>query len=820
MVRLPTLATFLAINVVATCCLAQAPAKISFNRDIRPILSDKCFHCHGPDQHARETELRFDSKESSFADLGGYQAIVAGDPNASELVNRISSDDEDERMPPEHIGKPLKDSEIELLKRWIEEGATWEDFWAYTPPSKKEVPSVSNQDWSRHWIDRFVLSRLESKGLSASPPADKVTLVRRIYFDLIGLPPTPEEVAEFVNDQSPEAYPKLVDKLLASPHFGEKLAIYWLDLVRFADTVGYHGDQDHNISPYRDWVIDAFNQNMPFDQFTREQLAGDLISDATQSQRIASGYNRLLQTTHEGGLQPKEYRAIYSADRVRNVSMVWMGATVGCAQCHDHKYDPYTAKDFYSMAAFFADINDEKHFKNGTNDVPTRRSPEELIFKNESDEQSYLKTSAAYKKIESAKKAVDEKLATLEKAEKKKPPAATIAELSKEIERLDASLKFAAKAQAEAESRGAWTMVTETLDQPRETRVFPRGNWLDETGPIVQPAVPEFLGVVSDGKSRATRLDLANWLTDKNSDSGKLTARVMANRIWYLMMGVGVSRSLDDFGGQGQPPANPQLLDNLAIELLDSDWNIKEMFREIALTQAYKQLSFETEEIRKQDPYNEFFSHQSRYRLPGEVVRDNALAIAGLLNVDEVGGKSIKPYQPAGYYRHLNFPQREYKSHQDKRQWRRGVYVHWQRQFLHPTLKALDAPTREECTAQRSRSNTPQAALALLNDVTFVEAARHFSKRVRRFEKDDFEKQLNHAFSLAVSRKPGAKEVKILKQIYDDSLATFKVNPDQTKQLAGIGAAPHDSETFSAEDAAWTSVARVILNLDETITRN
>ena len=391
--------------------------------------------------------------------------------------------------------------------------------------------------------------------------------------------------------------------------------------------------------------------------------------------------------------------------------------------------------------------------------------------------------------------------------------------IQQRIKQLDTKIKLTTKRRGEAESKGVWTMITRSLAQPRETRVLPRGNWLDESGPIVEPAVPHFMGKIGNGKARPSRLDLANWFTDKNSDSGKLTARVMANRIWYLMMGVGVSRSLDDFGGQGQPPAYPELLDNLAISLLDSDWDLKHLFREIALSQTYQQSSLESESIRKQDPYNKLYSHQSRYRLPGEVVRDNALSIAGLLNIENVGGKSIKPYQPEGYYRHLNFPQRKYKSHDDKRQWRRGVYVHWQRQFLHPTLKALDAPTREECTAQRPRSNTPQAALALLNDATFVEAARHFAKRVRQFEPDDFAKQPDHAFLLAVSRLPNKDETRILKRIHDESLAIFSQNPDQRLQLANIGSAKHD-QSFSNKDAAWTSVARVILNLDETITRN
>ncbi len=841
---------------------------ISFNRDIRPILSDKCFHCHGPNDESREADLRFDIKEDAF------HVIEIGNLEESELIRRITDEDPDSRMPPAEINKPLSVDEIEILKKWVQQGAPWSEFWAYVPPHKYEPPILKSNARFGNWIDQFTVARLEEYSLGLSAPADRTTLLRRLYFDLIGLPPTPAQVNAFLQDQSPLAFENVVDQLLASKHFGERLAIYWLDLVRFADTVGYHGDQPHNISPYRDWVINAFNENMPFDQFTREQLAGDLLPNSTESQKIASGYNRLLQTTHEGGLQPKEYSAIYAADRVRNVSLVWMGATVGCAQCHDHKYDPYTMKDFYSLAAFFADVDDEQHFKVGTNSTPTKRPPEILVIsdkdrvaletaKAQTDAQStkvnQLKEDVAKLKqeLEGLGKSglgksglVDELDKTVKSAAepgvRNKPinqqteavlPDAIVADeedrnaelianlqsRQSQVAREENQLKQLIRDQSEIESRGAWTMITQPLPAPRIMRVLRRGHWMDETGEIVQPSVPGFMGAIETDSKRATRLDLANWLTDESRDSGQLTARVFANRFWYLFMGVGISRSLDDFGGQGEPPANPELLDNLAIEFIDNDWDVKHLIRRIVTSKTYQQSSLESPEIRRVDPYNQLFSHQSRYRLPAELIRDNALSISGLLNVDQIGGTSVKPAQPANYYQHLNFPQRKYIQDTDDRQWRRGVYVHWQRMFLHPSLKAFDAPTREECTAQRPKSNTPSAALALLNDPIFVEAARMFAARIlATADSDSFSARIDRAYHLALSRSPDRDEFRILEKLYNDCVAAFEQDPGSATNLLAIGQAKPKASTEidPTKLAAWTTVARAILNLNETNTRN
>jgi hypothetical protein len=618
-----------------------------------------------------------------------------------------------------------------------------------------------------------------------------VTLVRRLHFDLTGLPPSPQVVQSFESDPSEKAYSKIIEDLLNSPHFGERLATYWLDLVRYADTVGYHGDQPHNISPYRDWVIQAFNDNMTFDQFTLEQLAGDLLPGSTIQQKVASGYNRLLQTTHEGGLQIKEYDAIYAADRVRNVSEVWMGATVGCAQCHDHKYDPYTIKDHYALASFFSDLGDRGF--NG-NSLPTKRPPEIQVFTKDQqariDSLSQEITKALPREIVLGINALDHNrtqfTSQLKKAKNnKKPPwKKKLAELeTKYLELTDkASIdryRQLLEQRKKIKNQGRWTMVSRAV-KPRTMRVLPRGNWMDDSGPVVLPSVPEFLGTIQSEKKRLNRLDLANWLTDPDNGIGLLNARVLANRLWHLFFGKGLAPDLTDFGGQGTPPEHPELLDRLALSLVEKKWNIKVFIKDILLSRTYRQATL---------PPAGYQSYQIARRLPAEFVRDNTLAISGLL-VPTIGGPSVKPMQPAGYYRHLNFPPRKYQTDKGKSLWRRGLYVHWQRQFLHPMLKAFDAPSREECSAERPQSNTPLAALVLLNDPTFLAAAKSFAKKIVSSGGSSIEERLTYAFRQALSRPPDAFELKTLAALFD-------------------------SQVPSTEDD-WTPVARAVLNLAET----
>jgi hypothetical protein len=769
---------------------ANAADDIDFNRDIRPILSENCFQCHGPDSGTREADLRLDRQEDALADRGGYAAIVPGDIEASEFVRRITSEDEFELMPPADSHKSLKPEQIALLKRWVAEGAPWSPAWSYVPPKRHEPPTVKNESWSKNWIDRFVLARLEREGLSPNKPADPVTLVRRLYFDLTGLPPTPEVVEEFVADPSDAAYEKLVDELLASPHYGERMAVMWLDLVRFADTVGYHGDQTHNVWPFRDYVIHSFNHNKPFNEFTREQLAGDLLPNATEDQTIASGYNRLLQTSHEGGNQLKEYRAIYLADRVRNVSLVWMGATVGCAQCHDHKYDPYTAKDFYSLGAFFADVEDEAHITGGdalkANALPTKRPPEKEVL-------------SIYQRQRLAE--IDREIAGLN-------------------EQLDKEEIAVLKAEKERIVKHKPLMMYSNSIEPRIVRVLARGDWQDETGEIVGPAVPEFMGKVETERPRPSRLDLANWLTSETTGIGGLTARVMVNRYWALLFGEGLARVLDDFGGQGEPPSHPELLDNLAVEYLDSGWDTKHMMKIIVMSNAYRQSSLSSDELKELDPLNKLLARQTSFRLPAEGVRDTLLSVSGLLD-PSIGGRSVRPYQPPKVYQHLNFPKREYKQDPGSEQWRRAVYMHWQRTFLHPMLKAFDASTREECAAKRPRSNTALAALTLLNDPNSVEAARALASRILAEQEYANDKQrIEFAYRLATSRLPDDTESDVLEKLLSAGREYYGKDTAQSDELLSIGMSKAGENLPPAELAAWTTVSRAILNMGETITRN
>ena len=772
-----------------------AGARVDFNRQIRPILSENCFPCHGPDAHHREADLRLDIAVEATGDRDGSTAIVPGNPDESEVVRRIQAD-ETERMPPVESGKELTADQIELLRRWIAEGAEYQVHWAFIPAVRPDVPEASDEQardaWAANDIDRFLWKEWERAGVEPSPDADPATLARRLHFDLTGLPPTTDALDTFLADREPGAWERLVDELLDSPHYGERMAIYWLDLVRFANTVGYHGDQEHAIAPYRDWVIRAFNLNMPFDQFTTEQLAGDLLPEPTTSQLIATGYNRLLQTSHEGGVQQKEYLAKYSADRVRNFSAVWMGATLGCAECHDHKYDPYSQRDFYTLAAFFADVDDLRSFKGGDT-TPTKREPEMVVLSPlVQDEVDRLRCDAAAIETEIAAAADGETAETLR---------TRLASLQERI--------------AALEQQQQRTMITERVE-PRPIRVLDRGDWMDDTGEIVQPAVPHFLPHVNAAADRATRLELAQWLMSPDHPQ---TSRVFVNRLWYLFFGAGLSRSLEDNGAQGEPPTHPALLDWLAVEFRESGWDVQHMVRLIVTSRAYRQSSLVPPTLRELDPDNRLFARQGRYRLPAEMIRDSALAVSGLL-VDDLAGGTSRPYQPAGYYAALNFPKRDYTSDADERQYRRGVYVHWQRQYLHPMLRAFDAPTREECTAQRPVSNTPLSALVMLNDPTMVEAARAFAERTLLEGGASDEDRLAWAWRRALGRSAETDELDALQRLLSASRSEYAAQPEAADALLDVGLRPVPAGLAADELAAWTSISRAVFNVSEFITRN
>jgi len=773
------------LSCLSATAAAAAPPPVDFNRDIRPILATQCYACHGPDEKARKADLRLDLRDAAVK--GG--AVVPGKPEASPLLARITSKDADEVMPPAKSKKPpLTPEQVALFKRWVAEGAKYTDHWAFAKLARPAAPPVKNPAWGKTPIDAFVLARLEREGLSPSAEADRVTLVRRLSFDLTGLPPTAAEVAAFVEDQAPDAYEKVVDRLLASPHFGERLAVWWLDLVRFADSAGYHSDNDINVAPYREWVVRAFNADRPFDRFTVEQLAGDLLPTPTRDQRVATAYNRLLQTTEEGGAQAKEYEAKYAADRVRNYGQVWLGGTVMCAECHNHKFDPYTQKDFYTLAAFFADVQES---------AIGRREPGLAVSTPEQDQKSQELGDA----VGFAQTRLKARSAVL--------PAAAL--------KADRDAVAAATAAKTAFDAAVPKVLVTTSAAPRTVRILARGNWLDTTGPVVTPTTPEFLPPLpplKDPKGRYSRLDLANWTVAADNP---LTARVTANRLWKLFFGAGIARSLEETGAQGEQPTHPELLDWLASEF-QNGWSVKRLIRLMVTSAAYRQSSAETAAARERDPFNKLLSRQARYRLDAEFVRDTALAVGGLLS-PTVGGASVKPYQPPGYWAALNFPTREWQKDAGEKVYRRGLYTHWQRTFPHPAMTAFDAPSREEATCERPRSNLPQQALVLLNDPAFVEAAKAFAGKVLAGGGADDAARLTWAFRRATGRAPRPDEARVLLSVLQKHRTEYAAAPADAAKLLAVGDAPAAKEFPPAELAAWTNVCRVLLNLHETITR-
>jgi uncharacterized protein DUF1553/uncharacterized protein DUF1549/cytochrome c len=808
---------------------AAEPA-IQFNRDVRPILADNCFPCHGPDAGKRKADLRLDVRDAAVES----GAIVPGKAANSSLVERIFSDDADLCMPPAESNKRLTAKQKETLKQWIAEGAAYQKHWAYEAPLKAQVPAGENG------VDLLVRKRLATIGLQPSPEADRRTLIRRLYSDLIGLPPTPDDVANFENDKQPQPYERLVQRLLDNPHYGERMALGWLDVVRFADTIGYHSDNPRNVWPYRDWVIASFNDNKPFDRFTIEQIAGDLLPDATIQTRVGSAFNRLLLSTEEGGAQPKDYESRMLTDRVRAIGTAWLGQTTGCAQCHDHKFDPFTARDFYSLGAFFADIQepivgrreeglaittpaqDQRLAALDVNLAAAKKQIEAVSDKIDAA-QAEWEANVDLKPLELAKKAAQPALAALKKdakARNDKDKEAIRTYYRDKVEETHRA-ELDALAKAERERKAFYDelpkcLVSVSSKDKRTVRILPRGNWQDESGEVVQPALPLYLPQVNSKDRPLNRLDLAQWLVSRDNP---LTARVFVNRLWKQFFGVGLSKVLDDLGAQGEPPPNPELLDWLACEFMDSGWDIKQIVSTIVTSQTYRQLSTATPELLAADPYNREHARQSVFRLDAELVRDYALATSGLLS-PKIGGASVKPYQPEGYWENLNFPVRQYIADTGEAEHRRGLYTWWQRSFLHPSMLAFDAPTREECCAERGRSNIPQQALVLLNDPTYVEAARAFAARILSECKGSTQERVTWAWQQALQRQPRADELKTVEALVEQHLKAYRSDAKSAAELLHVGISPVPNSLDKSELAAWTHVARVLLNLHETITRS
>ncbi|MFN0126398.1 MAG: PSD1 and planctomycete cytochrome C domain-containing protein [Verrucomicrobiales bacterium] len=841
---------------------SAVPEHPTFNRHVRPILSEYCFACHGPDKNTRKAGRRLDQLEAALAEQDGIRAIVPGDIDASDLVARITTEDPDDVMPPVDLHKPLSETDRATLVRWIAQGAQYESHWSYSPP-RMAIPA-DPRGLGLSAIDALIKEALDRRRWSPAPSAPPEVLVRRLHLDLLGLPPSLEEVTSFraAWAQDPEAaVQERVDALLASPHFGERLAIPWLDLVRYADTVGYHGDQNMAVTPYRDYVIDSFNANKRFDEFTREQLAGDLLAAALpEGPRrtellVASGYNRLNSTSEEGGAQPKEYLVKYMTDRIRTTSTTWLAATLACAQCHDHKFDPLSMRDFYALGAYFADLEEV-----GVYGGNGHRPPEMIVPRAEdrprlADIVNTLLPAAEQAFAAARPEAFARELAawidslaltlpalataagspapaggalTVLWPSADDPPPTLATHFRQHAPSLASRHQAAANFRAERDAiiaRGSKSLVAKQVD-PRPIRVLPRGNWMDDSGEIVEPAVPAlFRSSATTPARRESRLDLANWLVSRDNP---LTARVFVNRLWKQFFGTGLSKTLDEFGAQGEAPIHPELLDWLAVEFMDSGWDIKHVVRLIVTSHTYRQASALTPaqlaagQTSEADPENRWLGHQSRFRLDAELVRDNALAISGLL-VRQIGGPSARPYQPPKYYANLNFPVREYEPHTDDNQWRRGVYMHWQRTYLHPMLLAFDAPGRDECTANRDRSNTPLQALTLLNDPTFIEAARAFAARILRESGGPGTQdtaRLQWAFLSAIARPPSEAESAVLLPLLRKCRTDFEANAAGTEAFLQIGIQPVPADLPPAELAAWTSVARALLNLHATVTRS
>jgi hypothetical protein len=1032
-----------------------APPPLSFNRDIRPILANNCFTCHGPDENKRETDFHFDTKDGMFLEEG---IVVPGQAAKSVLVKKITEPDPKDRMPPPDSGHALTETQIGLLKRWIDEGARWDTHWAYTAASATEPPAPARQDWVRTPIDRFILARLEREGLRPSPEADKATLLRRLSYDLTGLPPTPAEVDAFLADKSPDAYEKRVDALLASPHYGERMAMPWLDAARYADTHGYHIDSLRGMWHWRDWVINAFNRNLPFDQFVIEQIAGDLLPDATRDQKIASGFNRNHMINFEGGAIADEYQVEYVIDRVEATSSTFMGLTMGCARCHSHKFDPITHKEFYQFFAFFNSVPElgldgrtgnaapilplpshaqQARLDNLTAAIRTREAAlaDDVVkplqtewekrvtesvppidgngpaahyeldgsFSDISGRYQHGRTLAGEPTFDAGQIGraasfdgdVEVSFGNIGAFERTDPftlavwlrgrgnlPMAgfqkfagtdkrhgfewmfddiVLVDIQKWAARLTVSVVGDAPASAlqirsrERLTLGDWyhvvmaydgsgkaaglrlylngkplatevvrdaltgstrsdaalrvgsqttgppfrgqlddlrvysrllapteieqlalhyraravlsgvtgrrtrdeaayvrdyfltygapealrsanaelktlrlertdlqktipsAMVMAEMKTPRDTFVLARGDYRNQTEKV-QPGVPSMLPPLPEG-APLNRLTLAKWLVDPKHP---LTARVAVNRFWQTYFGTGIVKTQEDFGVQGEAPVHPELLDWLATEFIKSGWDTRAMQRLMVTSATYRQSSAVTPALHDRDPENRLLARGPRGRLPAELVRDTALAASGLLNA-EIGGPSVLPYQPKGLWEEMAFGEgfsaQSYQQSHGPDLYRRGMYTFWKRTVPPASLATFDAPDREKCTARRAMTNTPLQALALMNDPTYVEAARALAQRALIEGGKDDSSRLTYAFRLATARKPTRAEAGVLRRLLRGRLDAFQKSPREAAKLIAIGEAPRDTRLDPAELAAWTTVASAILNLDETITK-
>ncbi len=740
----------------------QIPDIVDFNFHIKPILSDRCFTCHGPDANTREAGLRLDTEDGAFAALGedkDHHAIVPGIPDSSTILDRLTTDNPDEIMPPPASNLTVTEYEVALIRRWIEQGAQWKKHWAFTKPERPEVPAINNPDWANNPIDNFVARRLQQESLQPSPEASPEVLLRRAKFDITGLPPTIEELDAFLNDESPDAYEKALDRFFASPDYGENMAIDWLDASRYADSHGYQDDLERTMWPWRDWVIKAFNENMPYDKFVKWQLAGDLLPEPSMEQLLATGFNRNHKITQEGGVIDEEYRVEYVADRTHTTGTIFLGLTMECARCHDHKYDPLTQKDYFEMFAFF-------------NNVP---------------EQGVIPYG-------------DESKAPKPKIKMSVDDASRMLPFITELKDLD-SLEF---------------MIMEDMKEGRQAYILGRGQY-DNHQDSVSAGTPSFLPGMTDNLPR-NRLGFAEWLI---SPENPLTARVAVNRIWQSLFGTGIVSTPDDFGNQGALPTHPELLDWLAVEFRESGWNVQGMQKLIMMSAVYRQKSVASEEHLERDPENQLLARGPRYRLPAELIRDNALAVSGLL-VKKLGGPSVKPYQPEGLWAETTSLQglRRYVIDSGDKLYRKSLYTFWKRTLPPPAMMTFDAAARDLCSVKRQKTSTPLQALVLLNDPQIIEASRVFAEKLLKNEALEDTDKLKHAFRKITSRLPDEQETQLLHQILADNIEKFSGAEEDTKAFLAVGEATYDEDQDLPKLAALTVAVSAIFNTYEAVMKS
>jgi hypothetical protein len=824
-------------------------AEVSYNQDVRPILAENCFYCHGQDPNKRKADLRLDVREVAVE----FGAFVPGKPEESELVARLFSHEADELMPPAKSNRKLTEEQKALLKQWIAEGANYEKHWTFTAPVKAPLPEVKQTGWVRNEIDRFVLAKLEAKKLQPSPEADKATLIRRLSLDLIGLPPSPAEVDAFESDTAPDAYDKLVERLLKSEHYGERMALPWLDAARYADSNGFQQDGDTFQWVWRDWVVKALNADMPYSQFSIEQLAGDLLPNASQEQMIATAFNRNHLLNGEGGAIPEEQRFNILFDRVDTTSTTWLGLTMACAQCHDHKYDPMTQRDYYSLMSIFNQVSEDGRAGGGGGakrvaapflemlTEENKRQMAEIEAKRatvEAEGQVKVKKDLAFAAWEAAvtpetkagrlDRPLRPNITTLLRIPAEKRTEEQKRELQKSLRAAFESDVWPKIAVTDAPSKQAEDLKTQLTtfkneriprimimrdDKPRDTFILDRGEYL-KPKEKVSGTTPAFLPPATKG-SPQNRLGFAQWLFQPDHP---LTARVQVNRMWQTLFGTGLVKTVEDLGVQSEVPVHGTLLDWLAVEFRERGWSMKHLHRLIVTSATYRQSSKVSRELVQMDPENRLLARGARFRMPSMILRDVALGASGLLD-DRVGGAPVYPYQPDQIWESLAITKERdftYPTSSGKDLYRRSLYTFWRRTVGPANM--FDAANRQVCKVRQNITNTPLHALTTLNDPTWAEAARVLAARSMEAAKNT-EERLNHAYRRVLGRSPTDRDRALLGKAFDKQLAIYQADPAAAAEVVAIGSAPKNEKLNPVEHAAFTAVCLILLNLDEALTR-